>query len=70
MDRTRKISEQMLQKHPEAFSTDYEKNKKALDELAQIPSKHLRNHIAGYIAKSLKEDVVKEEEPETEETAE
>ncbi len=70
MDRTRRISEQMLQKHPEAFSSDYEKNKRALDELALIPSKHLRNHIAGYIAKSLKEDVEEDEEPSSEETTE
>ena len=70
MDRTRKISEQMLQKHPDAFSTDFEKNKKALNELAQIPSKHLRNHIAGYITKALKEDVETDEEPESEETKE
>jgi len=44
----------VLQKYPDAFSTDYEKNKKALDELAVISSKQLRNHIAGYIARSLK----------------
>ncbi len=62
MDRTRRISELILQRHPEAFTSDYEKNKKALLELAVIPSKQLRNHVAGYIAKSLKEDSTEEEE--------
>jgi small subunit ribosomal protein S17e len=62
LDRTRRISEMILERHPEAFSGDYEKNKTALKDLALIPSKQLRNHIAGYIAKSLKEEKVGEEE--------
>ncbi len=45
-----------MQKHPEAFGTDFEQNKKALEELALIPSKQLRNRIAGYIAKSHQEE--------------
>ncbi len=42
----------MLQKHPDAFGPDFEQNKKALEEMAVIPSKQLRNRIAGYIAKA------------------
>ena len=61
MDRTRRLSEMILERHPEAFSGDYEKNKTALRELALIPSKQLRNHIAGYITKSLKPEKVEEE---------
>ncbi|MDG7011347.1 MAG: 30S ribosomal protein S17e [Nitrososphaerota archaeon] len=38
-------------RHPEAFGSDFEENKKALEELALIPSKQLRNRIAGYIAR-------------------
>ncbi len=45
-----------MQKHPEAFGADFEQNKKALEELALIPSKQLRNRIAGYIAKSHQEE--------------
>lgn len=51
----------VMERHPEAFSADYETNKAALKELALIPSKHLRNHVAGYIAKSLREDREEEE---------
>ena len=51
MDRTRRLSEEILQRHPEAFGTDFEENKKTLEELAVIPSKQLRNRIAGYITK-------------------
>ena len=56
MDKTRRLSELILQRHPEAFGSDYEKNKKALEELSLIPSKQLRNHIAGYLARSLKRE--------------
>ncbi len=67
MDRTRKLAEMILQRHPEAFGSDYDKNKVALVELALIPSKQLRNHIAGYLARTLREDDVEvpEETPET-----
>ena len=70
MDRTRRLSEFVMARHPEAFGSDFEKNKKALEELALIPSKQLRNHIAGYIAKALEEDEGEEEEPNGDEKAE
>ena len=63
MDRTRRLSEEILQRHPEAFGPDFEANKKALEELAIIPSKQLRNRIAGYITKT------KETEDSEEQTA-
>lgn len=63
MDRTRRISELLLERHPEVFSTDFEKNKEALETLAQVSSKQLRNRVAGYIAKSLKVDSADEENP-------
>lgn len=53
-----------IQRYPNAFSSDYEKNKKALGELVVIPSKQLRNHVAGYIAKSLKASETEEEQSE------
>jgi small subunit ribosomal protein S17e len=57
LDRTRRLSEEVVKRHPEAFGADFEVNKKALEELALIPSKQLRNRIAGYIAKMNTEDV-------------
>ena len=62
MDRTRRLSEELLRRHPEAFGSDFEANKKALEELAIVPSKQLRNRIAGYMARAgqLEEE---EEEP-------
>ena len=56
MDRTRRLSEELLQRHPEAFGSDFEANKKVLEDLAIIPSKQLRNRIAGYITKTKEEE--------------
>lgn len=56
MDKTRRLSEMLLQRYPDAFGTDYEQNKKKVDEVALVSSKQLRNHIAGYITRSLKAD--------------
>ena len=59
-----------MERHPEAFGPDFEQNKKALGELALIPSKQLRNRIAGYIAKAHKEDAAEEEPVPSEESKE
>lgn len=45
-----------MRRHPEAFGADFEANKKALEELALVPSKQLRNRIAGYISKMHSEN--------------
>ncbi len=70
MDRTRRLSEEVMQRHPEAFGTDFETNKKALEEMAVIPSKQLRNRIAGYITKTRQVDAEDSEEPAVEESKE
>lgn len=70
MDRTRRLSEEVMQRHPEAFGSDFEQNKKALEEMALIPSKQLRNRIAGYIAKMHGAGDSETEEPPGEESAE
>jgi small subunit ribosomal protein S17e len=64
LDRTRRISEELLETHRESFGPDFQKNKQALAELAVVPSKQLRNHIAGYIARMLRERSPPAQEPE------
>ncbi len=54
MNRIRRIANELLQKYPDKFSADYEKNKTVLNQLAEFRSKYLRNRLAGYIAKKLK----------------
>ena len=37
--------------YPKDFSTDFQDNKKRLQELTSIPTSKLRNRIAGYITR-------------------
>jgi len=40
-----------LEKYPDKFTTEFDINKLVLDEIAIVPSKSLRNKIAGYITR-------------------
>jgi len=51
MDRVRRISEELVQKFPGVFGSDYQANKEQLAKVAVVHSKMLRNKIAGYITK-------------------
>ncbi len=59
MSKVKKLAEEFLAKHPGMFSTDFEANKKALDEIAIIRNRALRNQIAGAIT-ALAADVTAE----------
>ena len=41
----------LFQKYGDRFKADFEHNKKAVEEVAEIHSKKLRNILAGYITK-------------------
>lgn len=71
LDRVRRISEEIVQKFPGAFGTDYQANKDELNKVAVVHSKMLRNKIAGYITKMNGKAAAKEEgEAEIEEVVE
>ncbi|TFF89356.1 MAG: 30S ribosomal protein S17e [Promethearchaeota archaeon] len=53
------LANEIREKYPNKFTVDFEKNKQVLDEVAIIPSKTLRNRIAGYITRV---QVIKEED--------
>ena len=56
---TKRNGQNIYNKYPDSFSLDFDKNKKALEKVADIPSKKLRNLIAGYITKLKKLDSIK-----------
>ncbi|MEM7826233.1 MAG: 30S ribosomal protein S17e [Candidatus Aenigmatarchaeota archaeon] len=49
----KRIAKDLLEKNPEKFSSDFETNKRMVEELIDIKSKKIRNVVAGYIT-SLK----------------
>lgn len=54
MDRIRRISTDLVERYPDAFSADFDKNKETLSKLTVVQSKMVRNQVAGYISKMLK----------------
>jgi small subunit ribosomal protein S17e len=51
---------ELLQKYPNKFGTDFQNNKKSVNEVAIIRSKVLRNEIAGYITSHLRKQAAQE----------
>lgn len=56
MDRIKRLSYEVLEKHKSRFNENFADNKKQLDNLTIIRSKGLKNEIAGYITKFIKKE--------------
>jgi len=63
----KRISKEAIEKSPDAFSSDYEKNKSVLKGMLDVRSKKTLNQIAGYITRMKNS---KHEEPEVATTEE
>jgi ribosomal protein S17E len=50
------LSMKVLQDHKEKFGIDFAKNKQELNNVCKITSKTLKNKLAGYITKFLKNE--------------
>jgi len=50
------LSMKVLQDHKEKFGIDFAKNKQELNNVCKITSKTLKNKLAGYITKFIKNE--------------
>ena len=50
----KRAAHQLIEKHYQKMSNDFHYNKRVLDEVAIVPSKRLRNKIAGYATHLVK----------------
>ena len=57
----KRLGDEILEHHAEHFTTNFEENKKMIAEVALIPSKTIRNQVAGYITHSLNTRVNEEQ---------
>jgi len=48
-EKIKRVARELFRRYPDRFTSDYEQNKKMLMSLVNLPSKKLRNMIAGYI---------------------
>jgi len=45
----KRIAKNLLERHPDKFTVDYEANKRVIDQIVDSRSKRLRNRISGYL---------------------
>jgi small subunit ribosomal protein S17e len=50
----KRVTRQLLEKFPNRFSKDFNEDKKVMNEIADVPSKKIRNKVAGSIGRTLK----------------
>lgn len=51
----KRTTNELIQRYEKEFKTDFESNKKLVMEFGDIPSKKLRNVIAGYVTRLIKQ---------------
>jgi len=56
VDRIKRLSYEVLDKHKSKFGENFTDNKKSLDEVAIVRSKGLKNEVAGYITNFIKKE--------------
>lgn len=47
----------LVEKYPDKFSTDFDKNKEIMGNMVSIKSKKMRNIMAGYITTLKKQEI-------------
>lgn len=47
------LGDDLIEAHGARFTTDFDSNKKVLEEVKKIESKRIRNILAGYISKKM-----------------
>jgi small subunit ribosomal protein S17e len=70
MNRIKRISTELMQKHLDKFGLDFDANKNAINEVATVRSKIMRNEVAGYITAHLRKQAAHEKASPTAEVGE
>jgi small subunit ribosomal protein S17e len=52
----KRISKELIEIHKGKFTTDFDENKKLVAEFSTVSTKHLRNKIAGYITRLIRQE--------------
>jgi small subunit ribosomal protein S17e len=57
VNRIKRLSYEVLEEHKSKFGVDFADNKKILNQISIIRSKGLKNEIAGYITRLIKNEI-------------
>ncbi len=48
---SKRVTQELMQKHGDAFSTDFEENKKLVKDYTTVSSRRIKNTVAGYVTR-------------------
>lgn len=60
MDRVKKMANELLERYPDKFTSEFSENKETIQTFAIVRSKELRNKIAGYITKNVNRNLAQQ----------
>jgi small subunit ribosomal protein S17e len=52
----KRMSRELIETHEGKFTTDFDENKKLVEEYSTVSTKHLRNKIAGYVTRLVRNE--------------
>jgi small subunit ribosomal protein S17e len=52
-DHIKELARKLTERFPDKFTSDFEHNKKMVDELTNVISKKIRNRVAGYLVRLI-----------------
>ncbi|PKL67792.1 MAG: 30S ribosomal protein S17e [Methanobacteriales archaeon HGW-Methanobacteriales-1] len=52
----KRLSKELIETHQGKFTTDFDENKKLVEEFSTVSTKHLRNKIAGYVTRLVRNE--------------
>ena len=59
----KKIAKRLIKEHPQDFSPEFDKNKGLVNKYTNVVSTKIRNSIAGYTARLVKQKIILDKEP-------
>ena len=57
------IAKKLIRVHGQEFTSEFEKNKELVEKYTNVTSAKIRNGIAGYTARLVKQRIIHEKEP-------
>jgi small subunit ribosomal protein S17e len=61
-DHVKRLARELAERFPNRFTTDFQVNKELVDALTDVSSTKLRNRVAGYLVRLMRERIPQERE--------
>lgn len=59
----KRIAKKLVKEHSEEFAPEFDKNKELVEKYTNVDSTKMRNVIAGYTARLVKQKIILDKEP-------